>query len=496
MQKQAPSFGRIAAMLIFALSCFGILLFLWLSFGGPIPLEPQGYRMKVSFREATTLAQEADVRISGVNVGKVKQKELQKGASRTLVTLELDDKYAPVRADTRAILRQKTLLGETFVELTPGSRAAPKLPEGATLRRSQVEPTVELDEIFQAFDPETRRAFQVWVKEQADAVRGGTGEDLNDALGNLEGFARDGAGVLRVLNEQEGAVRALIRNTGVVFGALGEREGELAQLIQNSNNVFEATASERESLARTFEIFPTFLDESRLTLARLERFSTNTRPLVRDLKPVADDLGPTIRDVGGLAPDLRRFFLDLDPLIRASRTGLPASARFLRGARPVFRGLRIFLPELNPILSFANYQQQILAGFFATGAPGLHYFGPDQGGTEHALAQFGILNARSLSLSPGNIPETDRGTAYPNPEYLARGVQRGIVENFSSCANSSTGGEKPNATHSPDSPPCFVQPPSGFDGGLFPTVGRGERSRSPAPERLDGLQTPPLLPRR
>ena len=47
-------------------SCFGLLLFLWLAFGGPIPLKPKGYRFQTSFAEATQLAKEADVRISGV----------------------------------------------------------------------------------------------------------------------------------------------------------------------------------------------------------------------------------------------------------------------------------------------------------------------------------------------------------------------------------------------------------------------------------------------
>ena len=76
MQKQAPSVGRILVMVLFALSCFGILLYLWLVFGGSTPLKPQGYRFKVNFPEATQLAQEADVRISGVPVGRVKKKEL------------------------------------------------------------------------------------------------------------------------------------------------------------------------------------------------------------------------------------------------------------------------------------------------------------------------------------------------------------------------------------------------------------------------------------
>ena len=31
--------GKIVAMVLFSLSCFGLLLFLWISFGGPIPLQ-------------------------------------------------------------------------------------------------------------------------------------------------------------------------------------------------------------------------------------------------------------------------------------------------------------------------------------------------------------------------------------------------------------------------------------------------------------------------
>ena len=51
MQKQAPSMGRILAMVIFAMSCFGLLLYLWLAFGGPVPLKPQSYRVKAAFPE-------------------------------------------------------------------------------------------------------------------------------------------------------------------------------------------------------------------------------------------------------------------------------------------------------------------------------------------------------------------------------------------------------------------------------------------------------------
>src|SRR2546423_14586298 len=129
-------------MVIFALTCFGLLLFLWLSFGGAIPLKPKQSELRVNFPEATTLAEQADVRIAGVAVGKVQKKQLLKGANSTNVTLQIDPKFAPVPRDTKAILRQKTLLGETYVELTPGNRRLGTLKDGSTLSNRQVEPTV------------------------------------------------------------------------------------------------------------------------------------------------------------------------------------------------------------------------------------------------------------------------------------------------------------------------------------------------------------------
>src|SRR5256885_17069106 len=85
MDKQAPSIPRIISMVVFSLSCFGILLFLWQTFGGATPLRAKSYEVHVHFPEATTLAQEADVRMAGVTIGRVKQKSLDKGAARTHV---------------------------------------------------------------------------------------------------------------------------------------------------------------------------------------------------------------------------------------------------------------------------------------------------------------------------------------------------------------------------------------------------------------------------
>src|SRR3954453_73442 len=285
MQKQAPTVGRLLVMVGFALSCFGLLLFLWLAFGGPIPLSPKGYRFSTSFDAATQLAKEADVRISGVSVGKVKEIQTQSDG-RSKATIQMENKYSPIPRDTRAILRQKTLLGETYVELTPGDKTKGTLPENGSLPPQQVSPTVELDEIFRAFDRKTRDAFQVWMQSQAASFRG-RGADINDAIGNLAPFAVDTDVLLRILKAQQSDVRGVIRDTGTVFDALTARDSELGDLITNSNRVFSTTAERDEDLKALFRVLPAFQHESTLTVNRLTQFAHSTNPLVTALHPAA-----------------------------------------------------------------------------------------------------------------------------------------------------------------------------------------------------------------
>jgi phospholipid/cholesterol/gamma-HCH transport system substrate-binding protein len=483
MIKQAPSFGRIMAMVVFTLSVAALLMFLWLAFGGPIPLKPQGYRLKANFPEAATLAVEADVRMAGVNIGKVKLKELDKGAARTTVEMEIKHQYAPIPKDTKAILRQKTLLGETYVELAPGNKSSGQAKDGSTLPNSQIEPTVELDEIFTSFDPATRKAFQDWMGELATSIKGGRSQDLNDAFGNLEGFSADGAKLFETLDEQNTAVKRLVKNTGVVFGAINERQGALRQLIVNSNDTFEALASRDQALAETFRIFPTFLDESKATLARLESFSRNTRPLVNDLKSPADKLGPTVHDLGDLAPDAERLFRDLPPLIKASETGLPATQRILKGAEPLFEAAHVFLPELNPILSYFNFRQDTIAGFLTNGSADLS----GKGSGRRQQTQIGIIDARSFQKFMTR-PYWERGNSYIEPNALQRGAALGGIESFDCKA---AGGEQPEPNDNPPpgkdkTPPCFVAPPSLYDGKRYTLLQKGHAPKVDPPKGRQG----------
>jgi len=485
MVKSAPTLPKLLTMVVFALTCFGLLLFLWLSFGGPIPLKPKGYRVNVAFPEATQLGLEADVRVAGVSVGKVVKKDVDSAhPNRTIATLELEKKFSPLSQDARAILRQKTLLGETYVELTPGNADGSKIPEDGWLKDSRVAKTVELDEIFQALDPVTRRAFQNWQQSLAKSVGTGArsrGRDINDAFGNLPGFAEDATDVLQVLDEQSAEVHRLVKNTGVVFGALSENEAQLHNLITNSSDVFSATQKEKEALAATFRIFPTFLDESKATFAKLEGFSKNTDPLVQQLRPAMQDLKPTLRDTRALAPDLEHLFRNLDPLIKVSKTGLPALRDVLDGTNPVLGQLQPFLENLNPVLQWLEYNQRLVADFIGNGAGALVDTMPVRRPDieiGHYLRQFGPAGPESVAIYPSR-PSANRGNAYLPPTAYS-GPERArqmIVPSFD-CKNTKSGG--PETTQFPDKsgdPSCWTAPP--------PAYPPGNQSEFPHIEKLD-----------
>src|SRR3954451_6168554 len=338
-------------MVLFALSCFGLLLFLWLSFGGPVPLKAKGYRVSAQFTEATTLATEADVRISGVPIGNVKTMEEDHTTIRSVVVVQIDARYAPLPTDVRATLRQKTLLGETYIELTPGSSGSGTIREGGQIPNAAIAPSVQLDEIFRALDARTRSAFQEWMQEQSKAI-GPYASDVNAALGNLGPFAEDAAELVAILRRQQAALQGTVSGTADVFGALSERDGELRSLVRALDTVFRTTGRRDRDLAAAIVALPTFEREARTTLRRLDRFADATDPLVTQLRPAARELSPTLQDVRALSPDLRAFSRALAPLIPASKTGFPATERLLADLKPFLQQAHPTLQQVTPILQF------------------------------------------------------------------------------------------------------------------------------------------------
>jgi virulence factor Mce-like protein len=434
MIKKAPSPVQMLFMAAFAASCVGLLLYLWLSFGGAVPLRPDSYRFEVAFPEATQLADQSSVRISGVPVGKVVGMEVGR-ANTTRATIELKAKYAPIPVNTRAMLRQKSLLGETFVDLSPGDRSGEKLADGEALPRGAVHPTVELDEIFRSFDAATQKGFRTWMQTQAGAVEG-RGADINAAFGVLPEFADSSERILRQLNAQSRATSKLFANTGEVFDAISERDGQLQGLITNTNRVFNVTNTRNRELAQIFRELPRFERESRTTLPVLTRFSRRADPVVRQLQPAASAFEPVFNDVQRLSPEFKGFFARLGPLVTAAERGVPAFEQVMRDIPPVLKDFQPFLRNLNPMIGLIDANKREVTSLLGnlTGATNAKNLDLPGGRNVNYLRAAQVLGPQALSYLARPLGST-RTNAYNAPGGLSK-IAGGLpVLDTSGCAN-------------------------------------------------------------
>ena len=452
MNKRAPSIAQITVMVVFALSCFGLLTYIWKSFGGPSPLAPKGYRITIDFDEATQLSDTADVRISGITVGRVKKSTL--GGDRTRVQVEIKEKYAPLPNDTRAIVRQKTLLGESYIELTPGRRTSGMMFDGTKLPREQVVATTELDEVTRALDVRTRQSLQRFARAMAELE--GEGYDLNGALGQLPGFTRDSTTLLRTLDREHRAVRQLVRDGGEVFDALGRRQGELSGLIRSGNAVLATTARRDADLAETVRILPTTLRELRPTLEQVRALSLEALPLVRDLRPGARALSPTLRDVNRLAPQAEALFGDVDRLVDVSREGVPSTTRIVRAVHPVFKRLPPVLQEAQPVVDYTGPYREDFVAQLANFSAALQATAPVQSTGE----KLHYLRALVPFLSEGLViyderQGTNRHNPYPRPRWLDK-IKTGL-DSFD-CSHIG------NRSSNEPAPPCVEEKHFEFQG--------------------------------
>ena len=251
-----------------------------------------------------------------------------------------------------------------------------------------------------------------------------------------------------------------------MFGALGADQTALRNLITSAETTFATTAANNNKLAQTFQVFPTFLNETKATMAKLQTFSNNTDPLIKELDPVAQQLAPTLHSVQELSPPLRHLFTNLGPLITVSQTGLPAVSEILTGATPMLGSVGTFLEQLNPILSWLSLHQQLVSDFISQGGATLAgtttaFSG---GGIGHYLRQFSPTGPETLSFA-ANRDTGNRGNTYPAPLWQAdpRNPQNG---NFASwdCKNTGAPGDGSEPASGPPAPApgsteaCWVAP--------------------------------------
>jgi phospholipid/cholesterol/gamma-HCH transport system substrate-binding protein len=228
--------GAIALLLVMGATVVGVK-YAFGAFSG-------GYKISADFDAAGQgLAATSDVKIRGVNVGKVTSVELRDGRAR--VTMRIKD-GEDVPTTTEAVVRPKTLFGEKFVDLIPGSGEAegPYLEDGDEIPNEQTTGGFELERVladaFPLLDAINPDELMTVVRTLADSGDG-LGEIINRGIVN-------NAAVLEVQARHDADVRKFLADLAAFADELGDRGDDLTAAARDLNVALPTLADNSDAL--------------------------------------------------------------------------------------------------------------------------------------------------------------------------------------------------------------------------------------------------------
>jgi phospholipid/cholesterol/gamma-HCH transport system substrate-binding protein len=335
------------------------------------------YTIKADFQNASQLVKGNLVQVSGRPVGKVTAISLTQDGQAE-VTMKVDDAYAPLREGTQATVRASSLSGiaNRYVDLNLAPAGARHIPSGGVITAAHTTTAVDLDQIFNIFDPKTRRSLSALIRGSANQYTG-KGAAANAGLAYLSPSLVSTAALFAELNRDTSSFRRFITANSHLVTDVSQRANDLAGLVDNLATTTGAIGRQSAALQDAIHQLPEFMRRSNTTFVNLRATLDDLTPLVNESKPVAKKLRPFLRELRPLARDAQPTVRDLVSLIKksganndlidltagnvpvrnvaigpvqangSSREGaFPASARALKASTPELASARPYAPDL------------------------------------------------------------------------------------------------------------------------------------------------------
>jgi phospholipid/cholesterol/gamma-HCH transport system substrate-binding protein len=334
-------------------------------FGGASP-----YTLTASFENGGQLVKGNQVQVGGRAIGTISKIELGE-TGEAEVTMELEDEFRPLHRGTTATIRATSLSGiaNRYVSLDPGPDDAPEIEDGGRLTGDDTSAPVDLDEVFNTLDAETRRSLQRVIQGSSDWYAGRAKEGKR----SLKYFSPALSTTSRLTREvalDERVFERFVVDTATVVSALAERRDDLASLVGNTNATMRAIADRNADLERALELLPGTLRKANTTFVNLRSTLDDLDVLVAESKPATRDLAPFLRRLRPLVRDARPTIADLRDLIRkpgADNDLIELTAKQPRLAQltaSVFPRTIRALDRSQPVVEYARQYTPDLAGWF------------------------------------------------------------------------------------------------------------------------------------
>ena len=324
-----------------------------------------GHTYKLIFETGGQLVPDNEVLVGGTRFGNVDSIELTDD-NQAEVTITVDE---PLREGTEAIVRATSLSGvaNRYISLTLGPNNAPELDEGTTLTGASTTAPVDLDQLFNAFTPKTRRGLQDFIQGFA-AQYAGKGPEANETYKYFAPSLTSTSRLLQELEYDERAFEQFLIQGGRAMAAVAERRDDLSSLVSNANQALGAIASETASFDAGLQLLPPTLRQANTTFVNLRAALDDVDPLVNTAKPATEDLAPFLRRLRPVAARAVPVFQDLSSTVslEGPNNDLAELVRSLvplhRRATPASRSGVRALDASQPFISFARAYSPDLLG--------------------------------------------------------------------------------------------------------------------------------------
>jgi phospholipid/cholesterol/gamma-HCH transport system substrate-binding protein len=475
MQKSNPvRFGLIAIVLTAIVVYFG--------FTKHIPFK-HGFRLNAVFPTAVNIAPKSPVRIAGVNVGTVKS--VKRVGNTGVVTMEITKGGLPIHRDATLKIRARILLeGNWFVDLQPGTPSSPTVSSGYTVPITQTSDPVQLDQVLDALNTDTRANLQTLLiefgsaltrkptaaenAEQNPAVRGLNGAqaikktyyDAPEALKSGTIVTQSFAGV------EQHDLSKLIAGSEKLTAALNVHEQELGEFVGNFNTFLGALATQSTSLAKTVAELPGTLQNASRAFTNFNAATPAIRKFSLDLVPGVEQTPATI---AAAFPWIEQTQASLAP------TELGGVAKGLRESAPTVAGL--VTPQAAFIKQTDLFSQCLSKIIFPAGNTKLQDGSSTSGVEAYREFWYAMVGLAGSAQSFDGNGQTNRflvetgGQTLRSAPTTAVGAPSG-GKKLSLLAHTSQPplGTRPAfpATEPPYKPlvPCYTQAPQNFNGPL------------------------------
>ena len=351
------------------------------------------------------------------------------------VSISVDE---PLHSGTTAVIRATSLSGiaNRYVSITPGANNESTLPDGATIERGNTTSIVDLDQLFNTFRPQTRKALGNVIKGQAQLYAGHT-EGARRSYKYFEPALSTGRQLLDEVTRDQRTFTQFL-----VTGSKASRKQDLAALTQNANQALGAVANENTSLDRVLVALPPTLRQANTTFVNLRATLDDLTPLVNEAKPATKHLTPFLRNLRQVSersvPVVHNLSLAINrPVSNNDITdSLRAQPRATRSADRAVPNAIQGLNASQPVITFARPYAPDLFAWVSKFAQDASYYDANGHYVRVSTAESNPFHYCTSSADPKCAPNYTQGELAPIPlSQQFSDLQFGI---FTRCPGAAT----------------------------------------------------------